>query len=73
MKIPKMLDDYLEETEQSAESMSLAELFEEARWVLSQYKCGDYYADEYTTRDAANLKAFITRVSSKMGSFQRLL
>lgn len=66
MKTPKMLEDYLEETEQSAESMSLAELFEEARWVMSQYKCGDYYTDEYTTRDAANLKAFITRISSKM-------
>lgn len=66
MKIPKMLDDYLEETEQSAESMSLAELFEEARWVLSQYNSGDYYTDEYTGRDVSSLKAFITRVSSKM-------
>ena len=61
-----MLDDYLEETEQSAESMSLAELFEEARWVLSQYNSGDYYTDEYTGRDVSNLKAFITRVSLKM-------
>ena len=66
MKIPKMLDDYLEETEQSAESMSLAELFEEAGWVLSQYTSGDYYTDEYTVRDVSSLKAFITRVSSKM-------
>lgn len=66
MKNPKMLEDYLEETEQSAESMSLAELFEEARWVLSQYNSGDYYTDEYTGRDVSTLKAFITRVSSKM-------
>lgn len=66
MKIPKMLDDYLEETEQSAESMSLAELFEEAKWVLSQYNSGDYYTDEYTGRDVSSLKAFIIRVSSKM-------
>ena len=66
MKIPKMLDDYLEETEQNADGMSLAELFEEAKWVLSQYNSGDYYTDEYTVRDVSTLKAFITRVSSKM-------
>ena len=66
MKIPKMLDDYLEETEQNADSMTAAELFEEARWVLSQYKMGEYCNDEYTARDASALKAFITRISSKM-------
>ena len=66
MKIPKMLEDYLEETEQDSESMSAAELFEEASWVLSQYKAGEYYNNEYTTRDASALKAFITRISSKM-------
>lgn len=66
MKIPKMLDDYLEETEQNADDMSLAELFEEAKWVLSQYNSGDYYTDDYTGRDVSTLKAFITRVSSKM-------
>lgn len=66
MKIPKMLDDYLAETEQDSESMSAAKLFEEASWVLSQYKVGEYYNEEYTTRDAATLKAFITRISAKM-------
>lgn len=66
MKIPKMLCDYLEETEQDSESMSAAELFEEANWVLSQHKVGEYYNDEYTPRDASALKAFITRISSKM-------
>ena len=66
MKITKMLQDYLDETEQDAERMSAAELFEEASWVLSQYKVGEYYNDEYTARDAATLKAFITRISSKM-------
>lgn len=66
MKIPKMLCDYLEETEQDSESMSAAELFEEASWVLSQYKVGEYYNDEYTARDASALKAFITRISSQM-------
>lgn len=63
MKIPKMLDSYLDETEQTAESMSAKELLDEARWVLSQYMAGDYYNDEYTTRDAAVLKSFITRIS----------
>lgn len=66
MKIPKMLDDYLLETEQDSESMSAAELFEEASWVLSQYKVGEYYNEEYTTIDASALKTFITRISSKM-------
>lgn len=66
MKIPKMLDDYLEETEQNAENMTAAELFEEASWVMSQYKVGEYYNDEYTKQDASSLKAFITRISSKM-------
>lgn len=66
MKIPQMLDDYLAETEQDSESMSAEELFEEANWVLSQYKVGEYYDNEYTARDAATLKAFITRISAKM-------
>lgn len=63
MKIPKMLDDYLEETEQMPEEMSAAELFEEARWVLSQFNCGEYYNDEYSTKEVAALKRFITRIS----------
>lgn len=66
MKIPKMLDDYLEETEQFADDMTAAELFEEASWVLSQYKVGEYYNEQYTSKDASELKAFITRISSKM-------
>ena len=63
MKIPKMLEDYLEETEQDAEQMSFAELFEEANWVLSQYNVGEYYNNDYTKTDVAALKRFITRVS----------
>lgn len=66
MKIPKMLDDYLEETEQDAASRSAAELFEEARWVLSQYEVGEYYNDQYTKQDVAALRAFTTRISGKM-------
>lgn len=66
MKIPNMLEDYLLETEQNSEEMSAAELFEEASWVMSQYKVGEYYSDQYTTRDVSALKAFITRISSKM-------
>ena len=68
MKIPKMLEDYLEETEQDADEMSNAELFEEARWVLSQYNVGEYYNDMYSTKDVAALKRFITRIS---GTFRR--
>ena len=66
MKIPKMLEDYLDETEQDAGSMSAAELFEEATWVLSQYKVGEYYNDQYTKKDTAALRAFVTRISRKM-------
>lgn len=67
MKLPKMLDDYLEDTAQIADDMTAAELFEEASWVLAQYKSGDLYGDtEYTKKDAAALRAFITRISSKM-------
>lgn len=66
MKIPKMLQDYLDETEQNSDSMSVAELFEESSWVLSQYRVGEYYNNEYTVRDAALLKSFITRISAKM-------
>lgn len=66
MKIPKMLQDYLDETEQDSDSMSFAELYEEASWVLSQYRIGEYYNDEYTSRDAATLKAYITRISTKL-------
>lgn len=66
MKIPKMLDDYLLETEQEAEAMRYSELFEEARWILSEYKCGDYYTGLYSKKDVAQLKAFITRISAKM-------
>ena len=68
MKIPKMLEDYLDETEQESESMSASELFEEARWVLSQHKVGEYYNDLYTKKDVAALRAFITRISGKLGS-----
>ena len=69
MKIPKMLNDYLDDTEQITERMSTAELFEEAAWVLAQYRCGDLYGDtEYSAKDAAALKAFITRISKRMVS-----
>lgn len=66
MKIPKMLDDYLEETEQYADDMTDAELYEESAWVLSQYKAGDFYNDQYTVRDVSALKAFITRINKRM-------
>lgn len=67
MIIPKMLEDYLDETEQNADEMRAAELFEEASWVLAQYKVGEYYNDQYTKKDASALRAFITRISRKMG------
>lgn len=66
MKLPKMLDDYLEETEQYADDMTTAELYEESAWVLSQYKVGEYYNDQYTARDVSALKAFITRINKRM-------
>ena len=66
MKIPKMLDDYLEETEQNAEEMTAAQLFEEASWVLSQYKVGEYHNDDYNNQDVAALKRFRTLVNKKM-------
>lgn len=66
MKIPKMLNDYLDETEQYAEDMSAAELFEEASWVLSQYKVGEYYNETYSKKDVSLLKGFITRISGKL-------
>ncbi len=66
MKIPKMLEDYLEETEQDAEQMSFAELFEEASWVLAQHRVGEYYNDQYSTKDVAALKRFRTVISGKL-------
>jgi len=66
MKIPKMLDDYLEETEQDEETMSPEELYEEASWVLSQYNVGEYYNDQYTKKDVAALHAFMTRICRKI-------
>lgn len=66
MKIPKMLYDYLEETEQNAEEMSFAELFEESSWVLSCYNMGEYYSDEYTKSDVTALKRFIYHASCRM-------
>ena len=66
MKIPRMLNDYLEETEQNADDMSFTELFEEAQWVLSEYHYGDYYPSMYSAKDAAALKRFITVISGKM-------
>ena len=66
MKIPKMLEDYLEETEQDADEMTAAQLFEEASWVLSQYRVGEYYNEMYSIQDVAALKRFRTLINKKM-------
>ena len=66
MKIPTMLEDYLLETEQDSEAMSAAELFEEASWVMSQYKVGeiakvDDFDDDRRNECAPGIHFFITR------------
>ena len=57
MKIPKMLENYLEETEQNSEEMSISDLLEAAKWVDGEY----YDTDEYTCNDVVALKWFIRK------------
>lgn len=64
MKIPKMLDDYLESTEQNPALMNREEILEEAKWILNLYENGEWIEDSdngrYTNRDAGQVKRFIS-------------
>lgn len=60
MKLPALLYDYLEETEQDADRMTQAKLLEEARWVLWNNEIGEGYG---TPAQVRALKMFIRRVS----------
>lgn len=61
MKLPLMLDEYLDETEQDPETMTQAELIEEAKWVLWNYEEAEGGRDYGTPAGAKALKAFIRR------------
>ena len=67
MKLPKILDEYLDETEQDANSMSKEEILTEAKWVLWECWNNPSFVESgnYKPQSIAALKRFVRTLQTE--------